>query len=544
MNVIPNKLGRYQIIRELGRGAMGVVYKAHDPIIEREVAIKAIHLAFPVSSDDRQVYFHRFYREAKAAGKLNHPNIVTIYDVDEDKETSTPFIVMEYLEGTTLQEIVSNGMLLPIEDTSNIIMQVADALTYAHHEGIVHRDIKTANVLILRGMKAKIMDFGIARMESSELTRSGQYVGTPNYMSPEQVSGNGKIDGRSDLFSLGVIFYLLLTGERPFTGETFTSISYKIAHVEPIPPRSINASIPEPYSSIVTRLLAKDPAQRYQTGAELVADLKRAEGTATAPEEYGMIEGEYIAPAAGEQAAVPTPTPATRGNSTQAIPEPQDVSVKRLGIVAGMIVFAAVILFAGIYFFQKRPDPEKTQVGVVPNQAETTKAISNQNVIRSKWDLAMNYYQNGRYDQSIEKFNEILKIDPNFQDAAKFRDLAEEKKKAQQAQSAASTPVASSSVPDKPKPAVKQAARKSNSTAVPPAVIPGKPAEPVVEEASYDVHFIFEHALATGSLTIYTGDKKLFEGPLSVKKSKFLMFSTTKGLVDGTFRITTNEKKL
>jgi len=544
MNVIPNKLGRYQIIRELGRGAMGVVYKAHDPIIEREVAIKAIHLAFPVSSDDRQVYFHRFYREAKAAGKLNHPNIVTIYDVDEDKETSTPFIVMEYLEGTTLQEIVSNGMLLPIEDTSNIIMQVADALSYAHHEGIVHRDIKTANVLILRGMKAKIMDFGIARMESSELTRSGQYVGTPNYMSPEQVSGNGKVDGRSDLFSLGVIFYLLLTGERPFTGETFTSISYKIAHVEPIPPKSINASIPEPYSSIVTRLLAKDPAQRYQTGAELVADLKRAEGSATNHEEYGMIEGEYIAPAVGEQAAIPTPTPAT-GNSTKAIPEPQDVSLKRLGLVAGMILFAAAILFAGVYFFQKRPEPEKTPVAMVPSQTETTQqAISNQNVIRSKWDLAMNYYQNGRYDQSIEMFNEILKIDPNYQDAAKFRDLAEEKKKAQQAQSAMATAVPSTTVPDKPKPSVKQAARKSSTTAVQPSVIPGKPQEPVAEEVSYDVHFIFEHALPTGTLSIYTGDKKLFEGALSVKKSKFLMFSTTKGLVDGTFRITTSEKKL
>ena len=213
MNDTPKKLGRYHIIREIGRGAMGVVYKADDPVIEREVAIKAIQLSFAVTDEEKQLYLNRFYREAKAAGKLNHPNIVTIYDVDEDKETGTPFIVMEYLEGTTLQEMLAQGLLLPLNDVNQVIIQMADALNYAHRQQVVHRDVKSANIMLLPGLKSKIMDFGIARMASSDLTKSGQFMGTPNYMSPEQIEGKSAVDGRSDLFSLGVIYYLMLTGE-------------------------------------------------------------------------------------------------------------------------------------------------------------------------------------------------------------------------------------------------------------------------------------------------------------------------------------------
>ena len=275
MNTIPKKLGRYQILSELGRGAMGVVYKAYDPVIERDVAAKAIQLAFQVSPEEKHVYLNRFYREAKAAGKLNHPNIVTIYDVDEDKETGTPFIVMEFLEGTTLQEIVNDGILLPVADVKAIIMQIADALNYAHKQGVVHRDVKSANIILVEGMKCKIMDFGIARISTSDLTKSGQFIGTPNYMSPEQIDGKAMVDGRSDLFALGVIFYLLLTGERPFSGDSFTSISYKIVHVEPLPPRVINPGVPEAYNKILARLMAKDPAQRYSHGADLIEDLKK-----------------------------------------------------------------------------------------------------------------------------------------------------------------------------------------------------------------------------------------------------------------------------
>ena len=184
MNTIPRKLGRYVVIREIGRGAMGVVYKAHDPVIEREVAIKAIQITFEVKPDEKDVYLSRFFREAKAAGKLSHPNIVTIFDVDEDKESGTPFIVMEFLEGTTISEVAASGILLPLDDVNNMIIQLADALNYAHNEGVVHRDIKAANILVLPGMKVKIMDFGIARLPSSDLTQSGQFIGTPNYMSP------------------------------------------------------------------------------------------------------------------------------------------------------------------------------------------------------------------------------------------------------------------------------------------------------------------------------------------------------------------------
>ena len=272
MNVIPSKLGRYHVLEEVGRGAMGVVYKAYDPVIEREVAIKAIELSFRTNNEETQVYLKRFYREAKAAGKLNHPNIVTIYDVDEDKETGTPYIVMEFLEGSSLQETTSSGIRLDLDDTRKIILQIADALDYAHRNGIVHRDIKSANILILDNLKVKIADFGIARMPSSDLTQEGQFVGTPNYMSPEQIQGKS-LDGRSDLFSLGVIFYMLLTGERPFYGDSITAISYKIIHSEPIPARTLNPVVPDDWNRVLFHLLAKDPAQRYQTGAELVSDL-------------------------------------------------------------------------------------------------------------------------------------------------------------------------------------------------------------------------------------------------------------------------------
>ena len=220
MNAIPRKLGRYLIVREIGRGAMGVVYKAHDPVIEREVAIKAINLSFQVTQEEKAVYLNRFYREAKAAGKLNHPGIVTIYDVDEDHESSTPFIVMEYLEGITLQDVMASETALSLEQSTNIIMQVAEALSYAHEHGVVHRDVKSANILIFRDSKAKITDFGIARLPSSDLTRSGQFIGTPNYMSPEQITaGRAPLNHRTDIYSLGATLYELLTLQRPFTGE-------------------------------------------------------------------------------------------------------------------------------------------------------------------------------------------------------------------------------------------------------------------------------------------------------------------------------------
>ncbi len=263
-------LGRYQIQQELGRGAMGTVYRAYDPKIDRVVALKTISLSGidPAGEAD---FRRRFVREAQAAGKLSHGGIVTIYDVGEDEVTRTPFIVMEYIEGTTLEEL-GRGERLPLEQALELVEQVAEALDYAHERGIVHRDIKPANIIITPDRRAKITDFGIAKLLQTQFTQPGQVLGTPAYMSPEQLSG-GAVDGRSDLFSLGVILYWLVTGDKPFPGDTTTSISFKVVYKDPILPTELNPTLSPDLDYVVTRALAKGPAQRYQRGSELADDL-------------------------------------------------------------------------------------------------------------------------------------------------------------------------------------------------------------------------------------------------------------------------------
>jgi serine/threonine protein kinase len=429
MNDTPRKLGRYQIIREIGRGSMGVVYKADDPVIEREVAIKAIQLSFAVNDDEKQLYLNRFYREAKAAGKLNHPNIVTIYDVDEDKTTGTPFIVMEYLEGTSLQEMLSQGMLLPLKDVNDIIIQVADALNYAHNQNVVHRDIKSGNIMLLPGMKSKIMDFGIARMSTSDLTKSGQFMGTPNYMSPEQIDGKKAVDGRSDLFSLGVIYYLLLTGERPFSGDSFTSISYKIVHVDPIPPRTINPAVPEAYNTILSRLLAKDPNQRYPSGADLVSDLRKLNGTAGAVDTTAL-EAMRKASAAKQIANLDT-KPSVVAAPKKKIPPYVLKVIVPAALVLIFAIGAIAFLLPKNEHAQSTPPPQPRVIK--PTASPAPKENINEGLIRTKWNLALNYSKNGFYDKSIEELNEILKMDPKNEEAQKYLLTVQELKEKAQA---------------------------------------------------------------------------------------------------------------
>jgi serine/threonine protein kinase len=267
------QLGRYEILAELGRGAMGAVFRARDPKIDRTVAIKII--AEPEAERTRaEQYRQRFFREAQAAGRLSHPGIVTIYNVDEDPATQTPFIVMEYADGMTLQEFVlrSPRSKLPLAIALHLIEQIASALDYAHQAGIVHRDIKPANIIVTAEGRAKIMDFGIAKLALAEATVPGYVMGTPAYMSPEQINGR-PLDGRSDLFSLGVIAFWLLTGEKPFDGDTVTEICVQITSKEPRHASEISSSLSSDYDYLLKRALAKNPAQRYQNGGELAADV-------------------------------------------------------------------------------------------------------------------------------------------------------------------------------------------------------------------------------------------------------------------------------
>jgi len=267
------KLGRYEVLNELGKGAMGIVYLAKDPVIGRMVAIKTIRLG-TVSDDDSESseFRERFIREAQTAGILSHNNIVTIHDIGEDAESQTSFIAMEYIEGKNLKTLMAEKTRFPYDQVADMIAQVAEAIDYAHRKGIIHRDVKPANIIITADGKVKITDFGIAKIASSNLTTTGQFLGTPNYMSPEQVSG-APVDGRSDIFSLGVVLYELLTKRKPFQGENLTAISYKIVHEEFTPPATLSSDVPPEFNSIVARAMAKDPWNRYQRGKDFALAL-------------------------------------------------------------------------------------------------------------------------------------------------------------------------------------------------------------------------------------------------------------------------------
>ncbi len=269
------KLGRYEVVRELGKGAMGIVYLAKDPLIGRLVALKTIRLGAHADDDEFKEFQQRFIREAQAAGILNHPSIVTVHDIGQDEENGTSFIAMEYVEGNNLKEVLSQGKALTFEQIGDVIAQVAEALDFAHAKGIVHRDVKPANVILLDGTRAKITDFGIAKIASgaANLTTTGQFLGTPNYMAPEQIKG-APVDGRTDIFALGICLYECLTRRKPFGGDSLTSISYKIVH-EPFPPlHEINPQIPAGYEDVVANCLAKDPAKRYQRAKDLATALR------------------------------------------------------------------------------------------------------------------------------------------------------------------------------------------------------------------------------------------------------------------------------
>jgi len=267
----PEKLGRYEVAGLLGRGAMGAVYQGRDPAIDREVAIKLVQTAVQLSPSELEKYRERFHREAKAAGKLLHPGIVTVFDVGHTEE-GTPFIVMEYVQGRTLQDVLKSGTL-EFNEVQRLSVQILDALGFAHSKGIVHRDIKPANILVTEDGRIKIMDFGIAHVVGSDLTQGEDVLGSPNYMAPEQLS-KGTIDPRTDLFAFGVVLYRMLTGTLPFVGDSFAAIAQAILSEEPSSPSSLDPTIPEHLSHAVVHCLEKDPGSRFATAEELKCTLR------------------------------------------------------------------------------------------------------------------------------------------------------------------------------------------------------------------------------------------------------------------------------
>lgn len=340
-------LGRYKIVSEIGQGAMGTVYKAVDPIIDRTVAIKTINLN--LSRQELEEYEARFQQEIKAAGRLNHPNIVTIYDVGRTDQVA--YMAMEFLEGKELKEIIATGNLPPTEQVVDIIAQVADGLWFAHQQDIVHRDVKPSNIMVLTGGIAKITDFGIARLPNSAVkTMTGLILGSPRYMSPEQVIGKS-LDTRTDIFSLGVVLYEALTGVAPFDGDNVNAIMYATVNTSPPPPSSHNRGVPAMLDLIVAKAMAKAVDDRYQSVKEFGDDLREVRRQLDAARPSVALKARSAPPprpsgeaAALEVSTVPTAAPGKLDKGALR----DDESSKPLGIAKGFDSFDATLRLASM----------------------------------------------------------------------------------------------------------------------------------------------------------------------------------------------------
>ncbi len=341
------RLGRYEIEAEIGRGAMGRVYRARDPQIDRVVAVKTVTLGGiePTLEED---FRQRFFREARAAGRLAHGNIVAVYDAGEDAETRNPYIVMEYVEGTGLEKL-GREKKLAREQALELIRQVAEALDYAHQQKIIHRDIKPANILVTADGRAKISDFGIAKLQTSQFTQTGMVMGTPAYMAPEQLSGE-TVDHRADLFSLGTVLYWLLTGEKPFSGESLATLSFKIVYSEPLRPSQLNPGLGEDIDYVLHRALAKEAARRYQSGREFATDLE------------DLLHNRALRSRA-QPAAVQPETPAASADQLASSWAALAAALRRRPLLMGVGAAVLVAVLAGLTWMMQGPESPATSEG-------------------------------------------------------------------------------------------------------------------------------------------------------------------------------------
>ena len=342
---LTKQLGRYEILSELGRGAMGVVYKARDPQIDRLVALKTVSL-WGQEPDEEKEFRLRFMNEAQAAGRLHHSGIVSVFDVGEDPENHDPFIVLEYVAGESLSRVLSREKKLPLERALKLAEEIADALDYAHAQGVIHRDVKPANILITQDGRAKIADFGIAKLNLAHFTIPGRVLGTPAYMAPEQLSGES-VDGRSDLFSLGVILYAMVTGHSPFQGNSATTVCFKVANRDPIAASALDMTLPPQLDAVISRAMAKDPNERYQRGADFADDLRiLQESYKTTPTTTSRLRS----PGTGTRSALTGQSSAIRPAAQASVPAAMRslfTNAKTRDLVLGMVALVLIAIVAG-----------------------------------------------------------------------------------------------------------------------------------------------------------------------------------------------------
>ncbi len=357
------KLGRYEIIQALGQGAMGIVYKGVDPKIGRTVALKTLKTTGELPENQLVEFKRRFSQEAQSAGRLNHPNIVTVYDVGE--EEGVAFIAMEFIKGKPLDEMISEKQPLSVDQIVTIMGQICEGLGYAHRNGVIHRDIKPANIVLTEDGSAKITDFGIAKITSTSATQTGTIMGTPSYMSPEQITGKS-VDNRSDIFSLGAVFYELLTYEKAFPGDNITTVMYRIVNENPSPVSAINLSMPTQFNPIIQKALAKNPADRYadaeSMGRDILAYKNAAAHTAGAtvvinPDDFKGTVVMSAPPVTATVVQAPEPqttppAPAKKPSRTKAF------------IGAGAALAAAVAVYFAFFGPSSQPTPSSDGVAV------------------------------------------------------------------------------------------------------------------------------------------------------------------------------------
>jgi len=379
MDTATKKIGRYEIVGELGRGAMGVVYRARDPQIGRIVALKVI-LTASTSAHDVEHYKLRFQREAQAAGRLSHPGIVTIHDIAED-EAGQPYLVMEFVEGQPLDAFLESHPQAALDQLLDIGIQVAQALDFAHRNGVVHRDIKPANILLTRDRRAKIADFGIAKLSGAEMTQEGTSLGTPSYMSPEQLRGTA-VDARSDQFSFGAVLFWMCTGQKPFEGDSVTTISFRVAFEAPARTAQLKPGLPPDLDVILLRCLAKSPEDRYPSCGELVADLQALKAGRPLPSRHaGLLAGPERTAAISVPGAAAASKPPERtqafaaAEKTRKAPPTSTAPIRAPGSnriiwLAGVTGVLLLALLGGSYWLRHRaPASQPTVQTVAPAAA-------------------------------------------------------------------------------------------------------------------------------------------------------------------------------
>jgi len=449
------KVGKYLIVAKIGSGAMGDVYRAHDAKLNRDVAVKT--MAELYASDDQLV--QRFQREARSAAALNHPNVVTVFDFGS--EQGKFYLAMELLDGADLKELIASRTLNDLWDKLDVMEQIAEGLAYAHKQGVVHRDLKPANIRVLPNGRVKIMDFGLARIGTSEMTRTGMVMGTPNYMSPEQVRG-AKTDARSDIFSLGAVFYELLSGKKAFNADSMHTILYKVLEEEPEPVRTWVPGLPGPFVAFVQRCLAKDPEHRYQDAGEMRDALRKvrealASGEYTVTEAEGtvadadptaptvMAPGTVLTPHAAERAATtgaaaldltraaPPAAETLKGNAktlsgrprtrvSPPTPAPARPS-SRWPVYAGMGAVVLVLAAGAVVAIKGRGTPVATPA---PADATTEQVGALKDaLVSNQVELARVDLDNKDYKAAIARADRALALEPASAEARQVRDQAE-----------------------------------------------------------------------------------------------------------------------